>query len=100
MSTLSKLLDALGHELAFIARPPAAAAALATRARQWAGFAAWEAALERRPPEKERLAQAGELADFFLSRHKTHPTQPELRAHAEQIRAWRTLLPGVRPEAP
>jgi len=93
LSTLRKLLDALGHELAFIPRPPTPAAGLATRARQWAKASAWEATL--RPPIGAGLAQAGALADFFLSRHKIPQTQADLRANADRVRAWRGCLARI-----
>lgn len=93
LTTLRKLLDALGHELSFVPRP--AAAALAARTRQWERFAQWEAT-QRRTPAPGSLVRAGALADFFLSRHKTRQTQSELRAHAEGMRAWRKLLSRVR----
>lgn len=93
LTTLRKLLDALGHDIAFVPRPPTPAAALATRARQWDKVAAWEAS--RRPPARVSLAQAGALADFYLSRHKVPQTQAELRAYADRVRAWRDRLARV-----
>ena len=112
LATLHKLLAALGHELAFMPRLQAATepygeevplphavaeGPLATRARQWERFAQWEATLQRRPPAPMSLAPAGAFADFFLSRHKTRRTQPELRARAERVRAVRELLARIRP---
>lgn len=97
LATLSKLLDALGQELAFVPRAPTPAAALAERARQWDRFAAWEAA---RPPARGSLVEAGALADFFLSRHAARPTQPELRAHGERLRLWRERLARIGTAAP
>jgi len=97
LATLRKLLDALGQELAFVPRAPTPAAALAARARQWDRLAVWEAA---RAPVSESLAQAGALADFFLSRHAARPTQPELRAHAQRLRLWRERLARIRTAAP
>lgn len=94
LATLQKLLDALGHELAFAPRAPTPAAALAARARRWDAVAEWDASRERLGGAS--LAQAGALADFFLSRHATPPTQTRLRAHAKGIRAWRERLALVR----
>lgn len=94
LATLQKLLDALGHELSFVPRPPTPAAALAGRARQWAAVAEWEASRERLGGAS--LAQAGALADFFLSRHAARPAQADLRAQAKRIGAWRGLLARVR----
>lgn len=93
LATLRKLLDALGHELAFVPRPSATAAGLAARNRRWAEVSEWEAT--RRPPAGAGLAQAGALADFFLSRHKTAQTQAELRANADRVRAWRADLARI-----
>lgn len=95
LATLCKILDALGHELSFVPRPPTPAAALAARSRQWDSVASWQAARKRRPPVSASLTQAGALADFFLSRHATRPTQTELRGHAERVRAWRKRLAWI-----
>ena len=94
LATLRKLLDALGHELAFVPRPSAMAAGLAARTRRWAKVSAWEAA--RRPPAGAGLEQAGALADFFLSRHRIPQTQAELRANAERVRALRADLARIK----
>lgn len=93
LATLQKLLDALGHELAFVPRPMTPAAALARRSRQWDDFAAWE---KSREPARASLAQAGELADFFRSRHRTAATQAGLRVYADHVRAWRDRLARVK----
>lgn len=100
LTTLLKVLDALGHELTFTPRSSAPAAELAARARQWDRVAAWEAAQERQAPGGGALARAGALADFFLSRHAAQPSPSELRAHALGVRAWRGLLAYVKPAAP
>lgn len=93
LATLRKLLDALGHELAFVPRPSTMAAGLAARTGRWAIVSAWEAT--RRPPAGTSLAQAGALADFFLSRHEIPQTQAELRANADRVRAWRANLARI-----
>lgn len=93
LATLRKLLDALGHELAFVARPPTKAAGLAAQTGRWAKVSAWEATV--RPPAGGSLAQAGALADFYLSRHKIPQTQAELRANADRVRAWRDNLARI-----
>ncbi|HBL16949.1 MAG: hypothetical protein A2X36_08455 [Elusimicrobia bacterium GWA2_69_24] len=93
-ATLRRILAALGHDIAFVPRP--AVSALAARAKQWDVVAKWEAARERELPVGGSAAQAGALADFYLSRHGKRPTQTELRGHAERVRAWRELLARVR----
>lgn len=93
LATLRKLLDALGHELAFVPRPSTLAAGLAAQNRRWAKVSAWEATV--RPPAGTSLAQAGALADFFLSRHKIPQTQAELRANADRVRAWREKMARI-----
>lgn len=92
LATLRKLLDALGHELAFVPRPSTMAAGWAARTRRWAEVSAWEAT---RPRPGAGLAQAGALADFFLSRHKIPRTQAELRADADRVRAWRDKMARI-----
>ena len=94
LATLQKLLDALGHELAFAPRPPTPAAVLAARAKQWDMVAEWEASRERSGGAS--LSQAGALADFYLAKHGAPTTARELRAHAGRIGAWREQLSRVR----
>jgi transcriptional regulator with XRE-family HTH domain len=95
LGTLQKILDALGYRLAFAERPPTEP--LAKRLGQWARFEARARALEGGPrPTRLSLAQAGELADFYLARHGRAASSPELWAQARRIRSWRGLLAQVR----
>ena len=94
LTTLQKLLDALGHELSFTPRAATPAAGLAARVKQWDAVAEWDASRERTGGAS--LSQAGALADFYLSQHGATPTKAELRAQAKRIGTWRELLAQVR----
>ncbi|MBI5882727.1 MAG: helix-turn-helix transcriptional regulator [Elusimicrobia bacterium] len=95
LGTLRKLLEALGHEITFTPRP--AAGPLAKRLRDWSRFEARAEELEASPQSAAlSLAQAGELAEFFLSRHGREVSSGGLREQARRISAWRGLLSRVR----
>ncbi len=88
LSTLEKILEALGYGLALVARP----AGLQTRLQQWAAYE--EPALNLSPDA--RLAQIGDLAEVFLARHPTQESPEELLARARAIKNWRARLAWVR----
>lgn len=92
VSTLEKILDALGYGLALVARPNP----LLTRLKQWNAYSerAHEPASDLTPDA--RLTRAAELAEIFLTRHPIQESPEELLIRARAIKNWRAQLAWVR----
>ena len=88
LSTLEKILEALGYGLAVVARPTG----LQARLQQWAAYE--NPALDLSPDA--RLAQIGDLAEVFLARHPAQESPEELLTRARAIKNWRARLAWVR----
>lgn len=92
VSTLEKILGALGYGLALVALPNP----LPARLKQWNAYSerAQEPLCDLSPDA--RLAQAGELAELFLARHPIQESPEELLIRARAIKNWRAQLAWVR----